>query len=324
MHDSPPSKSNLAKHILWDLFCLSSIVGIWPRFIEPKLIFTKNLSLNIPHLPEALNGLKILQISDLHLNSDMSDSLLDKFIKKTKKFQPDLIVFTGDFLCYAIMDQPERLRHFLQQFKARYGCYAVFGNHDYSSFVSINSKGEYDTIAPTASSLGRAFRRIFETTHLTHTTTQQAREITIHQELVKLINDTPFQLLNNQTVTININDTRLNITGLGEYMLGKTDPTTAFSNYDKQAPGIILLHNPDGVSLLKDSPGDIVLSGHTHGGQVYLPWLWKKFTLLENMELSRGLVKYGNKWVYINRGMGSVLPFRWFSPPEILMLTLKQ
>lgn len=310
---------------LWDLFCLSSLIGIWPRFIEPRLIFTTKLSLPLPNLPKDLNGFRILQISDIHFNQQSSTFLLDKLVRKCKALKPDLIVMTGDFICYSQLAKPERLRSLLQRFHAPYGCYAILGNHDYASFVSINDKGDYDTIIPpSSSSLSRAFARLGKSITLTKLTTERAKNIPVHQGLVDLLKQTPFKLLHNDTETISVKNTKLNICGLGEYCLSKTHPEQAFKHYDQNYPGIVLLHNPDGTSLIENYPGDVILSGHTHGGQVNLPWMWKKFTLLENMDFKCGLKKCSNKWLYINRGISSVLPFRWFAPPEILLLTLEE
>ncbi|HEV8051965.1 MAG TPA: UDP-2,3-diacylglucosamine diphosphatase LpxG [Parachlamydiaceae bacterium] len=320
----PLSKKSTSP-LLWDLFCTSSLIGIWPRFIEPRLIFTTCLNLPIPNLSDDLAGFKILQISDIHFNNFTSEAFLNKLIKKCEALKPDLIVMTGDFICYSNLDEPERLKSFLQRFHAPYGCYAVLGNHDYASFVSVNDNGDYDIIDSSAasSSLSRAFLRLAKTTTLTKTTTEKAKNTPFHLKLMEMINDTPFKLLHNETSTISVKNTKLNICGLGEYCLKKINTDQAFKNYDEQYPGILLLHNPDGAPSLKDCPGDVILSGHTHGGQVNLPWMWKKFTLLENMKFKKGLVKSDNKWIYINRGLGSVLPFRWFSPPEILLLTLE-
>lgn len=312
--------------LIWDLFCLTSVVGIWPRFIEPRLIFTTRLNLAIPNLPEDLKEFKILQISDIHLNQQSSSTFLNKLVRKCKTLNPDLIVMTGDFICYSQLHEPEKLKSLLQRFHAPYGCYAVLGNHDYASFVSINDKGEYDTItppSPSSSSLSRAFSRLTKSITLTRTTTERSQKIPFHQGLIDLLKETPFKLLHNDTEIISVKNTKLNICGLGEYCLSKIDAPQAFKRYDQKSPGIVLLHNPDGAPMLKDYPGDIILSGHTHGGQVNLPWMWKKFTLLENMNFKKGLQKSDDKWIYINRGLGSVLTFRWFAPPEILLLTLR-
>lgn len=310
--------------ILWDAFCVSSIIGIWPRFIEPWLICTTRLNLPIRNLPDALDGFKILQFSDLHLNHHVSNAFLEKLAQKILALKPDLITFTGDFLCYSALKDPEKLRNFLCSLKAPYGCYAILGNHDYAECVSINDAGEYDLINNSSSSLSRAFKRLLTTISLKKTVTEKARNIPLHNELISLLADTPFKLLHNATHPLNVKGATLNICGFGEYMMGRFKPQEAFKNYDKTGPSIILLHNPDGAPHLKNYPGDVVLCGHTHGGQVNLPWMWKKFTLLENIEFKKGLLKVDDKWVYVNRGIGSVLPFRWFSPPELLLLTLKK
>lgn len=309
---------------LWDLFCIGSIVGIWPRFIEPFLIATTHQKVPISNLPDQLNGLKILQFSDLHLNECQSQSFLKKIIKKTHKLKPDIIVFTGDFLCGAQLKDPNRLRNFLQEFNAPHGCYAILGNHDYEHYISINKNGDYDLITDSKTPLQQALYRLFNSPTLTKTTTPGAQNLSPNKSLVNLLKTTPFQLLHNETVSINIKGALLNLTGLGEYMTTDTLPQKAYIGIKENNCNITLLHNPDGLPLLKSYPADIVLCGHTHGGQVNLPWLWKKFTLLENMIFKKGVFKIENKWIYVNRGVGSILPFRWFSTPEILLLTLER
>lgn len=310
---------------LWDIWCVVSIVGIWPRFIEPNLISTTKLTIALESLPNDLDGIKILQFSDLHLNKSMSDAFLEKIKKKINQLKPDIIVFTGDFLCYARLLEKERLVQFLKSMpQAPYGSYAALGNHDYAQCVSINEQGDYDIAKTPNSLIKKGFQILFSNTKLTKQITEQAAAIGMHHELLDLLKETPFQLLHNETVKIPIKGSFLNMTGLGEYILGKLKPDVAFANYDSHYPGIVLAHNPDSIAYLQSSPGNIILSGHTHGGQVNLPWMWKKFTKMEDMQLKKGLFNKLNKWLYVNRGIGSVLKFRWFSVPELLLLTLKK
>lgn len=315
---------NSFKSHLWDLWCAVSIVGIWPRFVEPRLIDFKTLSIRIPNLPDELEGLKILQISDLHLNNQTPDSFLKKVALKGMACRPDLIVFTGDFLCYSQLNESVRLKSFLTAFEAPYGCYAILGNHDYSQTVSISPEGDYDVIVPLHSNVGEGFSRLFRTTTLTKKWTSSARSVNPHGELVRLLQDTPFKLLDNATKVLKIGGTGLNLTGLGEYMAGKMLPEQAFADYDSRYPGLVLLHNPDGAPYLANYPGDFILSGHTHGGQVNLPWMWKKFTLMENPQFKKGLHRLGNKKLYISKGLGSVLAFRWFAMPELTLFKLEK
>ena len=313
---SPPS--------LWDFFCIASLIGIWPRFIEPAWIRTSYITCKIASLPSPLKGLKIAQFSDLHFSSSMSDNFLKKVFRKIERLEPDLILFTGDFLCYGKMEEQDRLHAFLNKLQAPHGCFAVLGNHDYAACVSVNEKGDYDVIDPATTPLKKAFNRLGKpVAEVTGHMTDRAKNTPLHDALIGLLKKTPFKLLHNETATLQIGDAKLNLTGLGEYMMARALPSEAFAKYDKRFPGIILLHNPDGAPCLKEFPGDIILSGHTHGGQINLPWIWKKFTVLENRKFTKGLHPAGDKWIYINRGIGSAFPFRCFSPPELLLLTLE-
>lgn len=315
-------KKKTFSEILWDLWCIFSIVGIWPRFIEPNTLSISKHRLPLSELPPCLEGLKIVQFSDLHLNERMPAAFTNKLIRKIQALSPDIIVFTGDFLCYSELKDKNRLKSLLSSLTAPYGCYAVLGNHDYEQFVSINEKGEYDLVNHASPTIVRGFKRLFSQIKLKGQSTPAAKTIGMHKELLELVAATPFRILHNQSTLLSIKGEGLNLCGLGEYSLGRCRPEEAFKDYQDQFPGIILSHNPDSLVLLKKFPGSIILSGHTHGGQINLPWMWKRFTLLENPRLKRGLVQIHHKLLYINRGLGSVLRFRWFALPEITQFTL--
>jgi uncharacterized protein len=319
----PDPKNHSIIETLWNVFCAASIVGIWPRFIEPYISSTTHLKLPIKDLSEDLIGLKIVQFSDLHLHPKVPDAFLKTLQKKILKLNPDIIVFTGDFLCFSEMQEESRMKSFFNGLKATYGCYAVLGNHDYGKFISINDAGEYDVVSKPTSTVLRSFRRFFKTAKLANNATEKVKEVKELQPLLDLIKETPFQLLNNESKQIKIKDSGLNIVGVGEYILGKCSPERAFKNYNLLYPGLVLAHNPDCFQLLKSYPGDLVLSGHAHGGQIYLPWIWRKFTLLEDISLFRGLHQRNGKWIYTTRGVGSVIAFRIGSIPEIVSITLE-
>lgn len=305
--------------LLWDTWCVISVVGIWPRFIEPKLLKTTRLDVKLPGLKK---DLKAVAFSDLHLNPCMSETLLEKIVQQTKAFNPDLIFFLGDFLCDGHLDSKEQLESFLKSFSAPLGVYAVLGNHDYSDSVSINEKGDYD-VTSGVFHFKKAFSRLFSKVKLSSQTTERAQQIKDHYELLETLSKTPFKLLNNKTVLIDQDGVKLNITGLGEYMMGKALPEQAYQNYDPSIPGITLVHNPDMIPRLKDYPGSLVLSGHTHGGQINLPWVSNKLTMMEDFRYKIGRVEDPGKTAFISRGVGSVKPFRWNAPPELVLITLK-
>jgi predicted MPP superfamily phosphohydrolase len=307
---------------LWDLFCLASLVGIWPRFIEPNLLKVSQWKVKLKDLHPDLIGLKILQFSDLHLHPQVSNTYLHKTIQTINRLKPDLILFTGDLLCQSKLSDPERLKHFLCSLTARFGCFGVFGNHDYAQYVSLSLKGEYDVAKPGEYSFIRAWKRFFLLEKSPSTITEEAKAVEYHNELMTLLKSTPFHFLHNSTIQLQIGHSRLNICGLGDYWVDKCKPEEAFTQYDQRYPGIVLSHNPDTARRLLSFPGDIILCGHTHGGQVNLPWLWNKFTIMECPEFKRGRLNLGSKTIFVNRGLGSVEPFRWFSPPELTLLTL--
>lgn len=308
---------------IWDFWCIISIVGIWPRFIEPNLLRISRLSLKIPHLPVNFNGLKILHFSDLHWSGSES-IVIRKLINQTDKFRPDFIFFTGDFLSCARLHNPMELKILLNRLRSTYGSFAVLGNHDYSHFVTVNVDGDYDLADDTSSSkIIKGLKRLFRPINLTKRVTPRAQAIPRHEALMDLLRETSFRVLDNTVELVSCRGSRINVCGLGEYSLGQCKPEVAFRDYDCNYPGVILSHNPDSLEILKNYPGSLVLAGHTHGGQINLPGLWKRFTYAEHPEFKRGLKKFGEKWAYINRGISSLIKFRWFSAPELTLITLK-
>lgn len=308
---------------LWDGWCILSLIGIWPRFIEPRLLSVNHIKLSLNHLPSEWEGLRLLHFSDLHWGSHLTARYQKKIIAKVRMLKPDLIFFTGDFLCRAKLENGEGLKIFLNALKAPYGCFAVLGNHDYSEFVTINGEGDYDIEQPSKhSTILKGFQRLFNSKPLTKQFSERVKRLEGHSQLEKLLKETPFHLMKNQTEQIKVKGHTFNICGLEDYWAGKFSPSQAFQDYDPRYPGVVLSHNPDTFPLLKNYPGDLILSGHTHGGQINLPWIEKKLNRRENREYKRGLKKLDKKWGYINRGISGIMKFRWFSSPEITLIRL--
>lgn len=313
--------------LLVDALLASSVIGLWPRFIEPELLLTSTIdypmSSYYPLAGPALAGLRIVHLSDLHFHKGLSARILRRITKKVNTLHADLICFTGDFICYSQLEEPERLYDFLSSLKASIGAYCVLGNHDYSSYVSRNREGDYDVLQPVDPLSAMRFslelicrpenRRIGKATAAAQAADHNAT-------LIKLLKEASFTLLDNQTLVLPIG---LNLVGLGDYSLGRFNPKEAFQGYRCDLPGIALSHNPDTFPYLKQYPADIILSGHTHGEQIHLPFcrsLSRKLARLENSIYSRGAYREGHQLLYVNRGLGSYKPFRLFAPPEIVLL----
>jgi uncharacterized protein len=314
---------NKWNQIIWDACCLLSVVGIWPRYIEPQLISRTKIICPVRNLPDDLEGFRIVQFSDLHLNKSMSDRFLSRLTEKILSLKPDLITFTGDFICYSKLNDPDRLWSFLCGLSAPSGCFAVLGNHDYARPVLINTKtGDYDAIERREGNVAAGLKLLTDKPAISGKVSEAAKKVDFNRPLMELLDKTPFRLLHNQTAKVSVKNSRINIAGLGEYMLGRALPEQAFEGMDKECPTIVLAHNPDSLPLLEGRPGDLVLCGHTHGAQINLPGLWKRFTLMENPKYKRGLFREDKKTIYVNRGIGSVFKFRLHSIPEITMFQL--
>lgn len=314
--------SNALIERLWDLWCLVSLVGIWPRFIEPRLLFTTHTTIPIAQLPRELEGLKIVQISDLHYSEATPQHFLGRISKRVLALKPDLIVFTGDFLSYSTLPEAMRLKAFLQTLSAPLGTFAVYGNHDYSEYVSLGSDGRFRRVQSELPAIMRGLGRLFSVSETPNEGAIVRAPIEESIALKTLLQESGIRLLHNETLQIGKKNGRINLTGLGDYMAGQCQPSIGFSNYDPRMPGIVLSHNPDSYDTLEHYPGDLILCGHTHGGQVNLPFIWKKVTPLKNKMFKSGLFRLANRYLYVNRGLGATFPFRWFAPPEIALFHL--
>lgn len=112
--------------------------------------------------------------------------------------------------------------------------------------------------------------------------------------------------------------------GVGDLWAGKTD-MNMMKTLPQDKPWIILSHNPDTVDMVPDLPSHpLMLAGHTHGGQVYVPWLTQYiFTKISSLGHTQGLYRHKNADVYVSVGIGMVgVPFRFMVRPTIDMIEL--
>jgi hypothetical protein len=130
----------------------------------------------------------------------------------------------------------------------------------------------------------------------------------------------------NRNARLELNGRTFRIVGLDDWREGTPDPESAFDGAEDNEEGIVLIHNPDGVSSILDRPWRLALSGHTHGGQVRLPGIGPLATSTRaGRALADGLCRaVDGKDVLVNRGLGVgwKVPFRLFCPPEIWILDL--
>ncbi|MEK6681229.1 MAG: metallophosphoesterase [Nitrospirota bacterium] len=117
------------------------------------------------------------------------------------------------------------------------------------------------------------------------------------------------------------------IAGVGDYLEDFQDINRAFKGIPDDMPRILLSHHPDyAEELPKDARVDLVLSGHTHGGQVQIPFLFAPIVPSRyGQKYVNGLVRNDDTQVYVSRGVGMVaIPVRFSCPPEITIITLRK
>ena len=252
----------------------------------------------LPNLPASFNGLKILQVSDIHAGSYVSSSHLDEAIKIIEKHQPDLLFFTGDLVnntaseTYPFIDV-------LGKMKAPMGVFSILGNHDYGDYVVWDSH-EAKT---------KNFNDMKE----------------VHAKL-------GWKLLMNEHVSVKRGEDEIAIIGVenwgGSFHFPKFgDLKKAHAGTEKYPVKLLLSHDPSHWDLqvkgeFKDI--DVTFSGHTHGGQFgieikRLKWSPSQYAYKQ----WAGLYNHHKQYLYVNRGLGFLgYPGRVGISPEITVMEL--
>jgi predicted MPP superfamily phosphohydrolase len=253
-------------------------------------------SISFPNLPKSFKGLKIVQISDMHLGSfNKNFEKVAKAVELINEQKPDLIFFTGD-LVNNFAGETEGWAPVLGKMEARLGKYSIMGNHDY---------GDYS-----------------------HWPSPEAKADNL-QKIKDFHRDMGFRLLLNETEHININGEEIALVGVenwGKPPFPQHGDLAKATNGSSHIPFKILLsHDPshwDEEVLNTDI--DLTFSGHTHGMQFGIERAGIKWSPGQyKYPRWGGLYKEGKQYLYVNRGFGYIgFPGRIGMPPEITLVQL--
>lgn len=242
-------------------------------------------TVQLPRLPDAFRGMRIVQISDFHFAEYTEGFFLREVVDHVNRLQPDMVVFTGDFITFLPMGRAYARRHMPEcaSILSAIRCplrYATLGNHD--MYV-----GSPYVIGP--------------------------------------LEEHGIPLLVNTAVPLERSGQRLWLVGLGSACVQDADPQRAVPRSairDKEAM-IVLAHEPDILPEVARYSPDLMLSGHTHGGQIRFPFVPPMKLPEYGKRYVEGWFRYGPTQLYVNRGIGTVgVPFRLNCPPEITVFTL--
>lgn len=247
--------------------------------------------------PSAFDGLRVGQITDIHAGPLVPGVFIEKGVSLLMSARPDVIFLTGDFVSGATRILWTtyggfKEHHFdacmeaLARLKAPQGVYAVLGNHDFWS--------------------GR----------------KKAAKIISGLEGIGV------RVLRNEAVPLNRAGQTLYIVGVDDYWEQTYSLTKALKETPENAFRILLSHNPDVNEDIENSGKriDFIISGHTHGGQIVLPFLGAPYLPSPfGQKYRAGLVRDGNRQTWVSRGLGLFfVPIRLNCPPDVSLLTLRR
>ncbi len=270
----------------WTLASIPFIMVSKGLFSTTHDFTVRNADIYLPNLPKGLDGLKIVQLSDLHLGSFFDHSSFQEVRRITNNLKPDIIVITGDF----VNNKPSELKanyNDLKSLNADIGVFSCLGNHDH-------------------------YMKDFEHKTLVNAINETGANILINRNERLIINSQPLNLVGIDNLGMrqefgDLNKAFENVNPEEVSILLCHDPT----NWDK--------------NIRNKYPADLTLSGHTHGGQVAWEFNGFEFKPAKFVyRQSEGLYKNGNNQLYVNRGIGTVgPPLRIGVMPEITEIILK-
>jgi predicted MPP superfamily phosphohydrolase len=260
----------------------------YARHIEPTWLEVNRCDIPVRQLPAPFVGFRIAQLSDFHGSRQVSTTYLGEAVALAQQQEADLIVLTGDFIHqgYRYIDS---VAEALGRLQAPCGVFAVLGNHDYS----------------VRNALG--FRRY---KHL-------------HRAVAAALSARGIRVLHNENVPLTRGDDRLNLVGVEDLWSRACDPGLAFEETTAGAPCIVLAHNPSTIDHLDGRRCDLMLSGHTHGGQIHVPGLGRPTLSRKARRFAAGLYRHRGSYLYVNKGVGFGFRFRFGVRPEVAVLTLR-
>ncbi len=281
----------LAATVLWFLAALAAALAIWGLAIEPRRLEVTRLTVPLARLPEELRGLTIGHLSDTHLRSrPASRQLAERACAALMAQRPDLICISGDLANHA--EHMEEALNLLRLLHAPLGVFLVLGNHDCDATMEDYLAGN-----PSCDTAQQAWARALAPTGVV--------------------------LLHNQSHTLQVHGRRIVIAGIGDLSAGQDDLPAALAGAASGDLHLLLCHTPDAIDLPDATWADLLLVGHTHGGQLQLPGLGSVWAPVWRLrERASGLLRLNHTLLFVNRGVSSAFPARINCRPQVAILEL--
>ena len=322
------------------LTTLATTVGAafltYAYWLEPRRVELERLTLPVANAEGRLpaSGLRILQLSDTHYQGRRfrEGAKSKRILELTRNLDYDLLIHTGDFIHHDSGLEP--VMELLYALPApRLGRYAVLGNHDYAWY-------NMQTALPR---MWRSWRnkearkgvpawllplRLPWFVNYVRNTPLDGRRGGYNDSLslTQALEQHGFTVLHNRALHIQEPEKGIDIwlAGVDDVTEGRPRLGETIAEIPSTEPLLLLSHNPDILASPQIPRVDVVLSGHTHGGQIVVPFWGPAHTQswhLERSEVS-GYLRRGRTQIYITRGIGEGIPLRFNAPPQIALITL--
>lgn len=288
-----PSKDDITNRTVSKAECFTgkkfSQLGSLPRN-EISWTEANRKRLILDDMPEALTGLTIAHISDIHFTGQMSNSYYDRAIQWINAQSPDLIVIAGDIVDYA--HALDRIEEVLGRLKARHGKFFVLGNHDRRLSNPLEVCDRLEKLQWI--DLGK-----------------DNHSLNLRGVQVELLgNEQPWFSRHSPS----LGDSTIEASSTMETSSGNL-PTSEWK--------IGVAHSPDQFDWAVRNQCGLLLCGHTHGGQIRFPWVGPLIApSWHGSRFASGVFYRNGTVMHVSRGLSGVHPFRWGCPPEISILEL--
>ncbi len=261
-------------------------LGLYSSLIARHEISVLSQHITINNLPTAFLGYRIVQLSDFHLEEFTEPFFLEKVVDRVNQLEADLVLLTGDFITRGSLN-------FLFEHRAATRCAEILATIRCPQKFAV--LGNHD-VAVSASMVTAAL---------------QAEGLPV---------------LRNRYDTLTVRGDTLHIAGTADPGTDRPDLYSAIPAAPK-GPVLLMSHAPDYADFVISHPRgtsvDLMLSGHSHGGQVRLPLLGPLVLPPLGRKYVEGLFRFNQMQLYVNRGLGTVgIPIRLNCPPEITLITL--
>jgi predicted MPP superfamily phosphohydrolase len=339
--------ARLRKQVLGGVGVLAGLgagVAGYAFFHEPLRVRMDRVTITLPNSNGRLprRGLRILHLSDTHFRGEdwREHAKIESIRRACAGLQYDLLIHTGDFLhddhglanvCTLLDVLP----------RPRLAAYAVFGNHDYTQYShkdmvarSWANYCELDGSNSRPTSLGEHVRFLlkfgyhFVNAPLDLRRTKRndiaALQCALEARAIQTLHNRFIRLVQAPSAPDASDGVDLYIAGVDDVVEGAPELQRALAGIPQDAPTLLLSHNPDILEEPEIGQVDLVLSGHTHGGQVVLPLVGPAHTQSQFLKRSEaaGHLWRGKTQVYITRGIGEGIPLRLGAAPQVTLITL--